>query len=116
MKRKTNFLTLTTILSAAIILFPSCSNKNKSSTTGFGYNSRKWGGFENIKYKGQETGPGLVLIPGGAFVMGSSEQDVALDYNNVERKVTVNSFYMDEAEISNKQYGEYVYWLQLIFT
>ena len=115
MKRKTNFLTLTTILSAAIILFPSCSNKNKSSTTGFGYNSRKWGGFENIKYKGQETGPGLVLIPGGAFVMGSSEQDVALDYNNVERKVTVNSFYMDEAEISNKQYGEYVYWLQRIF-
>src|SRR5690606_26320466 len=29
--------------------------------------------------------------------------------------VTVNSFYMDEAEISNLQYGEYVYWLQRVF-
>ncbi len=94
---------------AAVIILPSCS-KNKSQTTGFGYNSKKWGGYENHKYKGQETGPGLVLVPAGAFVMGSTEQDVAIDYNNVERKVTVNSFYMDEAEISNLQYGEYVFW------
>src|SRR6478672_3885308 len=108
MKRKTSFLTLTSVLAAALLIMPSCGNKNKSSTTGFGYNSRKWGGFENHNYKGQETGPGLVLVPGGAFVMGSTEQDVALDYNNVERKVTVNSFYMDETEISNLQYCEYV--------
>lgn len=115
MKRKTSFLTLTSVLAAAALILPSCGNKNKSSTTGFGYNSRKWGGFENHNYKGQETGPGLVLVPGGAFVMGTTEQDVALDYNNVERKVTVNSFYMDETEISNLQYGEYVYWLERIF-
>lgn len=106
---------MSTILASVLILAPSCANKNKSKTTGFGYNSQKWGGFENHKYKGQETGPGLVLIPGGAFVMGSAEQDVLYEYTNVERKVTVQSFYMDETEVSNLQYGEYVYWLQRVF-
>lgn len=114
MKRKKSLIALSSALAAAFILLPSCT-KNASKTTGFGYNSRKWGGFENHKYKGQETGPGLVLVPGGAFVMGSAEQDVLYEYNNVERKVTVNSFYMDQMEISNIQYGEYVYWLQRVF-
>ncbi len=114
MRRKNNSIAVSSLLAIALLIAPSCS-KNKSSTTGFGYNSRKWGGFENHNYKGQETGPGLVLIPGGAFVMGTAEQDVALDYNNVERKVTVNSFYLDETEISNLQYGEYVYWLQRVY-
>ncbi len=115
MKRKKSLLAMSTILASVLILAPSCANKNKSKTTGFGYNSQKWGGFENHKYKGQETGPGLVLIPGGAFVMGSAEQDVLYEYTNVERKVTVQSFYMDETEVSNLQYGEYVYWLQRVF-
>ncbi len=115
MKRRNQIAALSSILAIALLIVPSCGNKNKSSTTGYGYNSRKWGGFENHKYKGQETGPGLVLVPGGAFVMGTAEQDVALDYNNVERKVTVQSFYMDEAEISNLQYCEYIHWLQSIF-
>ena len=109
MKPTTKFLSSTTLIVASLLILASCS-KNKSQTTGFGYNSKKWGGFENNKYKGQETGPGLVLVPAGSFVMGSTEQDVALDYNNVERTVTINSFYMDEAEISNLQYGEYVFW------
>jgi len=116
MNIRKNLLALTTILTIALMLMPACSNKNNSKTTGFGYNSRKWGGFENTKYKGQETGPGLVLVPGGAFVMGSTEQDVLYEYTSVERKVTVNSFYMDQTEISNLQYGEYVYWLSRVFT
>ena len=115
MKIRKNLFALSTVIAATLILAPSCGKKGGSQTTGFGYNSKKWGGFENHKYKGQETGPGLVLVPAGAFVMGSAEQDVLYEYNSVERKVTVNSFYMDEAEISNLQYGEYVYWLQKVF-
>jgi gliding motility-associated lipoprotein GldJ len=115
MNRKKSLLAISTLMAGIMLLTPSCANKNKSKTTGFGYNSRKWGGFENHKYKGQETGPGLVLVPAGAFVMGSTEQDVLFEYNNVERKQTVPSFYMDETEVSNLQYGEYVYWLQRVF-
>ena len=86
--------------------FAACGPKNNSKTTGQAYNSAKWGGFANPKYKGQETGPGLVLIEGGAFTMGNTETDLQYDQNNGERTVTVNSFYMDETEVSNLQYRE----------
>ena len=101
--------------SAVALLFSACKPKNKSLTTGQEYNSPKWGGFADPKYKGQETGSGLVLIEGGAYVMGNTESDLQYDNNNVERTVTVHSFYMDETEISNKQYREFVYWLMRVY-
>lgn len=100
---------------AAALTLASCGKKDASRTTGQAYNNPKWGGFANQKYKGQETGPGLVLIEGGSFVMGSNEQELMFNNDNVERKVTVNSFYMDETEVSNLQYREYEYWLQRTF-
>lgn len=100
---------------AAIIGFAGCARQPVSKTTGQTYNDPKWGGFYNPKYKGQETGPGLVLVEGGSFTMGSTEFDLQHNNDNTERTVTVNSFYMDEAEISNQQYKDYVYWLGRTF-
>ncbi len=100
---------------AVALLFSACKPKNESLTTGQAYNSPKWGGFANPKYVGQETGKGLVLIEGGAYVMGNTESDLQYDNNNVERTVTVHSFYMDETEISNIQYREFVYWLMRVY-
>jgi sulfatase modifying factor 1 len=102
------------VLTLALIYVPSCK-KPKSATTGQGYNNPKWGGFEKHKYKGQETGPGLVLVEGGTFTMGSKEQDVEWKYDNFERRVTVNTFYMDEAEVSNLDYREYLWWVLRVF-
>jgi len=99
---------------AGVFLFSSCS-KDQSSTTGWNYNDSKWGGFERVDYAGQETGPGLVLIEGGTFAMGQTEQDVMYEYHNIPRKVTVKSFYMDQTEISNLHYREYLYWLGRVF-
>ena len=99
---------ITGIASLAICMaMASCGKKRASNTTGQAYNNPKWGGFANPRYKGQETGPGLVLIEGGSFSMGSTEQDLEFNNDNVERRVTVNSFYMDETEVSNIQYLEY---------
>lgn len=89
--------------------------KERSSTTGWKYNDTKWGGFEKHEYDGQETGPGLVLVKGGTFTMGSSENDVLYEHDNIERKVTVASFYMDETEVTNSHYREYVYWLKRVY-
>lgn len=107
-------ITLAT-LAAAFLLPTSCSKKQSSSTTGWKYNNAKWGGFETHDYAGQETGPGLVLVEGGSFTMGSSEQDVTYEHNNVERRVTVPSFYMDETEVSNLHYLEYLHWLGRVY-
>jgi sulfatase modifying factor 1 len=102
------------VLAATLLYVPACK-KPKSATTGQGYNDPKWGGFEKHKYKGQETGPGLVLVEGGSFTMGTKEQDVEWKYDNFERRVTVNSFYMDEAEVSNLDYREYLWWVLRVF-
>lgn len=96
-------------------LLPTGCKKEKSAVTGWNYNDAKWGGFETYDYAGQETGPGLVLVEGGTFTMGSSEQDVLYDHNNIERRVTVPSFYMDATEISNLHYLEYLHWLSRVF-
>ncbi len=104
------------LLAVAALILSSCGKKtNSSSSTGWNYNDPKWGGFEQHDYPGQETGPGLVLIEGGTFTMGAVEQDVTLDFNNVPRRVTVSSFYMDETELTNIQYREYLAWLTRVY-
>ncbi|MEO1714346.1 MAG: SUMF1/EgtB/PvdO family nonheme iron enzyme, partial [Bacteroidota bacterium] len=110
-----NLLKLSPIFLMAALLFSACSSKERSSTTGWAYNDTKWGGFEKIDYQGQATGPNLVLVEGGTFTMGLVEQDVTYEWNNVARRVTVSSFYMDETEISNLDYREYLYWLKRVF-
>jgi gliding motility-associated lipoprotein GldJ len=113
------FRALLVILFATIFLL-SCSskkgNQNVSSTTGWEYNNPDNGGFEVQQGVEQQTGPGLVLIEGGRFTMGQVTQDVLFDWNNKPRAVTVSSFYMDETEIKNVDYREYLYWIRRVYT
>ncbi len=94
-------------ITLASLLGTSCKQE-ASSVTGWGYNDEKNGGFEKVPYEEQETGPGLILIEGGTFAMGRTEQDITIDWDNVPRRVTVSSFYMDETEVSNLHYREYL--------
>ena len=96
------------------ILAVSCS-KERSATTGWDFNNPDNGGFEKMPYEEQETGPGLVLIEGGTYTMGRSETDVTYEWNNVPRRVTVSSFYLDETEVSNFSYLEYLWWTARVF-
>ena len=105
---------LLTLLAFVLILSSSCDRK-RSSTTGWNYNDEKNGGFEYVFYEEQETGPGLVLIEGGTFSMGRVEQDVLYEWHAFPRRVTVSSFYMDETEVRNVDYREYLYWLRRVF-
>ncbi|PSR03135.1 MAG: gliding motility lipoprotein GldJ [Bacteroidetes bacterium SW_11_45_7] len=95
-------------------LFASCGQE-KSDVTGWKYNEPDWGGFEVKDYEGQETGPGLVLVEGGTFVMGRTQENVMYDHDAEPRRVTVSSFYMDETEVANVHYREYLYWLKRVF-
>jgi gliding motility-associated lipoprotein GldJ len=86
-----------------------------SSTTGWMYNNAENGGFEVSQFNEQKTGPGLVFIEGGAFQMGRVEQDVMYSWDNLQRRMTVSSFYMDETEVKNVDYLEYLYWIKRVF-
>lgn len=99
---------------SATFILSSCG-KESSPITGWNYNDADNGGFEVLPYAEQETGPGLVLIEGGTFTMGRVEQDVNYDWNNIPRRVTVSSFYIDETEIRNLDYLEYLHWLNRIY-
>lgn len=97
------------------LLFTSCT-KEQSPTTGWNYNDPDNGGFQVTPYEEQETGPNLVLIEGGTFVMGRTEQDVHYDWNNQPRRTTVPSFYLDMTEVRNLDYLEYLYWLGRVYS
>lgn len=103
------------LLFAIPLVFSSC-RKESSGTTGWSYNDPRNGGFQKIPYLEQETGPGLVLVEGGRFTMGRVEQEVHYDWDNIPRTVTVSSFYMDETEVTNFAYLEYLYWLSRVYS
>lgn len=102
------------IIISGIMVVASCSTE-RSPVTGWAYNDPKNGGFQVDLYEEQETGPGLVLIEGGTFTMGRTEQDVTYDWNNIPRRVTVSSFYMDQTEVRNLDYCEYLHWTNKVF-
>lgn len=56
--------------------------------------------------------PGMVFIPLGSFTMGPSDQDVAYSHNAIAKTVSLASFYMDQTEITNNQYRQFVYWVR----
>jgi gliding motility-associated lipoprotein GldJ len=114
-------MTLKLILSLVLVmgLTTSCSkqssSKNSSSATGWKVNDKK-GGFQYASnFKRQETGPGLVMVEGGTFTMGKVQDDVMHDWNNTPNQQHVQSFYMDETEVTNLMYMEYLDWVKRVF-
>lgn len=89
--------------------------KNSSRATGWKMNAKE-GGFQyDPKTKEQETGPGLVFVEGGTFTMGRVQDDPMHDWNNAPNQQHVQSFYMDETEVTNLMYLEYLDWLKKVF-
>ena len=111
---------------SCIFIISSCSNSStrtkntknskNSTTTGWKYNNSKNGGYElNGKFQEQATGPGLLFIEGGSYTMGRVEQDIMYEWDNIPRKQTVASFYLDETEVTNADYMEYVFWINRMY-
>ncbi len=93
----------------------SSSSRNTSRATGWDINSRE-GGFQyNTDFKEQETAPGLVFIEGGTFTKGRVQDDVMHDWNNSPTQQHVQSFYMDETEVTNAMYMEYLDWIKRVY-
>ena len=101
------------LFGAGALLGTGCTSA-PSGATGWNYNDPANGGFENHAYGDQETGPGLVFVEGGTYTMGQVDDDVNFAWDNIPRRVTVSSFYMDATEVTNAYYREYLYWLERI--
>ncbi len=55
---------------------------------------------------------GMVLIPGGTFTMGKTEENRWEAYKASPKSVSVKEFFMDDTEITNAEYKEFVYWVR----
>ena len=66
-------------------------------------------------FKRQGLSKGLVFIEGGSFTQGLVENDVLKEWNQKPTQQQVMSFYMDESEVTNSMYLEYINWLKEVF-
>ena len=84
----------------SVFLSISCGNKRGEL---IGVKQKKW--FPEKTY-------GMTLVEGGAFIMGKQDDDIAQLKNATAKTVTVRSFYMDETEITNSEYKQFVHWVR----
>jgi gliding motility-associated lipoprotein GldK len=87
----------------AFIMLQSCGGGSASSD----------GGGELIGVPGREgwvqTVPyGMTVAPSGTFHMGQADQDVPASQINLNKQVTIGGFYMDETEITNNEYRQFI--------
>lgn len=107
----------TLIAGVALVSCGGGGNDYSNTSRGTGWDvTGKTGGFElNTKYKEQDTGPGLVFVEGGTFTMGRVSDDPMHDWNNSPNQQHVQSFYIDETEVTNGMYLEMLDYLKGVF-
>ena len=103
------------LLILILLIVTGCGKNNTSRGTGWGINAKDKGFQYNTDFEDQETGPGLVFIEGGTFTKGQVQDDVLHDWNNSPSQQHVMSFYIDETEVTNIMYMEYLDWLETVF-
>ena len=55
---------------------------------------------------------GMVYIPQGSFTMGNHDEDVPYAYTAPAKTVSISAFYMDQTEITNNEYRQFVGWVR----
>ncbi|WP_082379427.1 gliding motility lipoprotein GldK [Pseudalgibacter alginicilyticus] len=89
------------LLTAVVLLLASCGSQDKGELVGV--QGKKWH---------PEKPFGMELIPGGAFIMGKADDDLAAVHDSPAKTVTVRAFYMDATEITNSEYRQFVNWVR----
>jgi gliding motility-associated lipoprotein GldJ len=101
------------------LLAVSCKKKSQTTTisqgTGWKFNTNKSRFEFNDQFREQETAPGLVFVEGGSFTMGRVQDDIMKDWNNTPTQQYVKSFYIDETEVTNMMYVEYLDYLKQVY-
>lgn len=89
------------LLTAVLVLVASCNSGDRGQLVGV--KGKKWH---------PEKPYGMTLVPGGAFIMGKSDDDLAGVQDAPTKTATVRAFYMDETEITNSEYRQFVEWVR----
>lgn len=69
-------------------------------------------GVYNKKFKNNRVPLGMVYIPPGRTLIGMSEEDMNNSHSSPSRMTSFSAFYMDQTEISNAEYRQFVNWVR----
>lgn len=89
------------MLFLAGVVLSSCSKSDRGEVLGI-----QQRGFR------AELPAGMVYIPGGSFLMGQTDQDITFAQIAQTKQVTVSPFFMDQTEITNSQYHQFINWVR----
>ena len=89
------------LLTSVLVMVASCNSGDRGQLVGV--KGKSWH---------PEKPYGMTLVPGGAFIMGKSDDDLAGVQDAPTKTATVRAFYMDETEITNSEYRQFVEWVR----
>lgn len=92
------FLSLITVA----IFFSSCGSSDIGQLVGV-LDRPKWNNINPY---------GMVYVPTGTLHIGQSDQDIYSSYLQRPKSVSVVGFFMDETEITNNEYRQFVYYVR----
>ncbi len=117
MKVKCKILALCVVLMG--IMLTGCKQDSmitKSEKTGWDYNSPRQGFFDvNTLYHGK-CPMGMVYVPVSTTVRGQNQEMLSNPENNAKKRVAASGFYMDEYEVTNLNWREYVAWMSVVYS
>ncbi len=85
-----------------VTILSGCSNSGGGELTGV---PQKGTFYEPDPY-------GMLFIPQGSFNMGPNDQDAAWSLTSQSKTVSIRSFWMDETEITNTEYRQFINWVR----
>ena len=114
MKSFNKLLVLSSLL--VLLVFSGCKNSStRSNTTGWAYNDSKQGFFDVKTEFERKTPNGMVYIDVATTVRGQNSDMLSAVKNNAKKRVAASAFYMDQYEVTNVDWREYVTWLQMVY-
>lgn len=98
MKKILKFLLVLTVL----VVVTSCGSRQTGQLIGV-QDRPSWKGINPY---------GMVYVPSGTLHIGPSDQDVSNTFIQRSKTISIQGFYMDDTEITNNEYRQFVYWVR----
>ena len=86
-----------------VAFLASCSNSGNGELVGTRKKSKPF--YQPDPY-------GMVFIPQGSYTMGAADEDITHSYLVQPKAISVSAFFMDETEITNDEYRQFVFWVK----
>lgn len=90
------------LFASVVLILSSCGSNNYGELTGV-MDRPTWSGVNPY---------GMVYIPSGTLHIGQSDQDVFSTYTQRPKAISISGFYMDDTEITNNEYRQFVHWVR----